>query len=150
MNYFYSERKQNNISAKYSLSAVPIKNVLPVFFALGNTVFKTGKLFRGIYFRFIKHESWMSFNVGKQEISFPLSIYKENKNSFSKNYSYLSTLLNSITMLFFERIPGLDVSSEKKTGCVRCPLWKICWDFYATEKRTCIKVINGLRGINHE
>jgi len=45
MNYFYSERKQNNISAKYSLSAVPIKNVLSVFFALGNTVFKTGILF---------------------------------------------------------------------------------------------------------
>jgi len=38
-----------------------------------------------------------------------------------KTYSYFSTLSDPITTLFFEWIPGLEVSGKKKLGCVRCP-----------------------------
>ena len=76
-------------------------------------------------------------------------VYKESKNNFQKiilTFQHYQTLSQRF---FFEWIPGLEVSGEKKMGCVRCPYWKTCCDFYAsTKKETRIKVISGLQGIN--
>jgi len=53
-------------------------------------------------------------------------------------------------MLFFEWIAGLEVSGEKKMGCVPCPITKTCYDFYAsTQKEIGIQVLRGFRVITH-
>jgi len=75
----------------------------------------------------------MSLNVGKQEISFPISVSKESKNSFLEKLFLLFNIIRlNHNVFFFERIPGLDVSGEIKTGCVLCPIWKTFYYFYAT------------------
>lgn len=84
---------------------------------------KKGILFLGIYFGFLRHESKNSLHVGKQEISFPISVFKGSvKIIFRKlilAFQHCQTLL---TTHFFEWIPGLEVSGEEKMGCVRCPI----------------------------
>ena len=110
---------------------------------------KTGILFWDIHFKFnLKLKLQMFLNVGKQEIIFRFPVYKESKNNFQKiilTFQHYQTLSQRI---FFEWIPGLEVSGEKKMGCVHCPYWKTCCDFYAsTKKETLIKVISGLQGI---
>ena len=109
---------------------------MPVFSLFQKTEsLKTGILFWGIYFKSIKHKPSISLNVGKQEISFPVSVSKKSKNHSQK---LILTFQHSQTRpqrLFFEWIPGLEVSGEKKMGCDCCPHWKTSYDFYASIKK---------------
>jgi len=126
MNYFYLSVSKiiHPLNVVYPLSL--FKNSLPVFsWVQGKWSLKTGILFWGIYFKLnLKLKLRITLNVGKKEISFPVSIFWKSKNNFRKlilTFQHYQTLSQRI---FFEWIPGLEVSGEKKTGCVRCPHWK--------------------------
>jgi len=51
-----------------------------------------------------------------------------------KNYSYFSTLSNSVTMHFFEWIPGPEVSGEKKLIVSDDPIRKSVMTFMLPPK----------------
>jgi len=56
-------------------------------------------------------------------------MFRKSKNLSRKlilAFQHYQTLSQSI---FFEWIPGLEVSGEKKMGCVRRPLKKTCYGF---------------------
>lgn len=86
MNYFYSGDEQNNLIAECSLILVLIKNSLPVFFASKDLVSKKQAYYFGAFLSGwdIKHEPRISLNVGKQEISFPISAFIDSKNHLRK------------------------------------------------------------------
>jgi len=71
-------------------------------------------------------------------------MFRKSKNHLRKfilTFQHYQTLSQRI---FFEWIPGLEVSGEKKKGCVPCPIKKTCYDFYAsTQKEIGIQVIRG-------
>jgi hypothetical protein len=75
-------------------------------------------------------------------------MFRKSKNYLRKlilTFQHYTTLSQRI---FFEWIPGLEVSGEKKMDCVRCPKKKTYYAFYASRKKgTPIKVIRGFRGI---
>ena len=67
-------------------------------------------------------------------VIFALSILENKLRIISESYSCFSSLSNSITKHFFEWIPGLDVSGEKKCVVSNVPNRKTCCDFYAFTK----------------
>jgi hypothetical protein len=120
MSYFI-QAVVNNLNAKCSFRCTYSKIVCLFFLCQEAKSLKTGILFCGIYFRFIKYKLQLSLNVGKKEIILHYPVYKERRNHFKKNiltFQHYQTLSQGI---FFEWIPRLEVSGEKKMGCVRCP-----------------------------
>jgi len=77
MNYFYLSVSKiiHPLNVVYPLSL--FKNSLPVFsWVQGKWSLKTGILFWGIYFKLnLKLKLRITLNVGKKEISFPVSIF---------------------------------------------------------------------------
>jgi len=74
MNYFI-QAVANNLNAKCSFLCPYSKQFACFSLNPINMVLKTGILFWGIYSKFIKHNLQLYLNVGKQEISFPASIF---------------------------------------------------------------------------
>jgi hypothetical protein len=111
-----------------------LKNSLPVFFASKNKVSKKQAYYFGAFLSSwnIKHESWISSNVGKQEISFPLLVFKKSKNHSRKIILAFQHYQTRPQSIFFEWIPGPEVSGEKKRCCDCCPhlenlFWLLCF-----------------------
>jgi hypothetical protein len=78
MNYFI-KAVANNSNAECGLSFVPVLK-RDAFFVSRYKVSKKGILFWGIYSGFIKHKLQLLLIVGKQEISFAISVFKGSKD----------------------------------------------------------------------
>ena len=102
---------------------------MPVFFAFKNEVSKkTGILFWGIYFKLnLKLKLELSLNVGKKEISFPVSIFWKNKNNFRKlilTFQHYQTLSQRI---FLSGYRGSKCQARKNGLCPMSPLENLLW-----------------------
>ena len=91
-------------------------------------------MFCGIYFKFnFKLKLHITLNVGKQEISFPLSTSEKSKNYLRKiilTFQHYQTLSQRI---FLSGYRGSKCQARKNGLCPMFPL-ETCYDFFATTK----------------
>ena len=84
-------------------------------------------LFLVIYFRFIEHSTWIYLNVGKQEISFPISMFRKSKNHLRKlilTFQHYQTLSQRI---FLSGYRDSKCQARKNGLCPMSPLENLLW-----------------------